>query len=81
MDTIGTHPFERLSSFGGYFVQSVYTRVQMVCPLLGGLECFTVTLASPTSYSETSDKGQDKLPNKRYTKCTLEYTLFYIITS
>ena len=30
---------ERLSSFRGYFVQSVY-RVHLVCPLLGGLSSF-----------------------------------------
>ena len=48
MDTIGTHPYrlsfvERLSSFGGYFVQSVYTRAHLVCPLLGGLSSFGVS--------------------------------------
>ena len=32
---------ERLSSFSGYFVQSVY-RVHLVCPLLGGLSSFGV---------------------------------------
>ena len=31
--------FQRLN----YFVQSVYTRVQMVCPLLGGLSSFGVS--------------------------------------
>ena len=31
---------ERLSSFGGYFEQSVYTRVHLVCPLLGELSSF-----------------------------------------
>ena len=34
---------ERLSSFGGYFVQNVYTRVHLVCPLLGGLSSFRVS--------------------------------------
>ena len=34
---------ERLSSFGGYSVQSMYTRVQMACPLLGGLSSFGVS--------------------------------------
>ncbi len=31
---------ERLSSFGGYFVWSVYTRVLLVCPLFRGLSSF-----------------------------------------
>ena len=46
VDTIGTTHLsfvERLSSFGGYFVQSVHTRVQMMCPLLGGLSSFGVS--------------------------------------
>ena len=34
---------ERLSSFGGYFVQSVYTTVFLDCPLLGGLSYFGVS--------------------------------------
>ena len=45
VDTIGTTHLsfvERLSSFRGYFVQSVYTRVQMVCSLLEGLSSFSV---------------------------------------
>ena len=29
-----------LSSFGGYFVQNVYTRVHLMCPLLEGLSSF-----------------------------------------
>ncbi len=31
---------ERLSSFGGYFVWSVYTRGLLVCPFVGGLSSF-----------------------------------------
>ncbi len=43
MDTFGTHFVERLSSFGGYFAWSMYTRILLVCPLFGGLSSFGVS--------------------------------------
>ncbi len=53
MGTLGT-PVEKLSSFGDYFVHSVYT-VLFVCPLLGSLSSFVVSFTSP-AFSQFSSQ-------------------------
>ena len=40
---VTSHCVERLSSFRGDFLYSVYTRVLLACPLLGGLSSFGVS--------------------------------------
>ena len=62
---------ERLSSFRGYFVQSVYTRVHLVCPLLGFFPLSEYPLSNVSLYTLCSPQDAVYKYNVQYAFITV----------